>query len=480
MNQCAGNAVAHQAYGTLKNLHVVYFPSTEAYKNFEGFRLAPKPEHLVHSGSAAFNDPFRRVLDDTEHSKNPALEMVECINEMSNGASWHVQRLGPFISHGNYSWHQFGWQDVFHLSSTLQRHTEGVYITDRFLKAVDGRGHALHNPPIHVHHLHITPGIEFGRFDWPYEMCALEKKCYFMPYFLEQHGEYECERAEGSDNCVFAPYPEGYGVFVNRPLDFEGEINDARAPDSIPLTWWLQVSIKVKPKKNFMMKALSNSLITNIGFFDEKQQDTYEHYFWVPTDRATVFWYTGRMPNSGRLIRNRLHIHQYVHDESFFFFASKEDLSLSEKWEVGLSDRGLTRPIDLSELGYGTFMEVKSFLLSRITNLNTNLNVDGMDDLQPPALVCSACRGLEQVDGFEYDRRGRVKCHRWSFRKGDAYTVIAFLNATRQPMGPHQPNFIPPKVPMHLQHNWVYEASDGKSHYSLDYSDFPFSSAVTM
>jgi hypothetical protein len=310
--------------------------------------------------------------------------------------------------------------------------------------------------------LHVTPGQAYGRNDWPYDLCVETGNCWASNIFLEQHGEYECRSSIEQETCLFAPYPSGYGALVSRPVDFEGEINDSRAPDSAPLTWWLQLAVKIQLKSwNSTIRSLSLLLFTNFGFFDKTRQETYERYFWVPSDRATVSWYTGRMPDTGTLLRDRLHVHQYVHVESFFFFASPEQLKMDQTWESKMGE-----PVDLKEIGYSSFAELKSVLMSTVSNV-PGVPGRNVGDVNAPSLICSACRDLENVEGFEFDRKGSLTCNPWSFRKGDPYTVIAFLNATRNPVGPHKPNNIPTQTPMHFSHFWVYEAEDGKSRYDV-------------
>jgi len=459
MNHCVAGSVAKEAHLDLLDPHVVVYLNDEDYINFRGLRLVPEKKDSVKR--VAYQDPFERIVPD-EIGVNPRVMLTECESTFPE-FTWHVQRIGPFISNGNYSWHQFGWRDVGHLSRRLQSQPD-LYIVDRFLKTVDESGKTLSNPPIHIHHLHVTPGQAFGRFSWPRDMCKdtnhYQQDCYVPAYFLEQHGEFECRSVDGGETCGLAPYPSGYGFHVRKALDFEGELNDMRAPHSADLMWWLQIALKVSSGP---IKPLSNILITNAGLFDPNNQKTYEGYFMVPTDRPTVVWYSGRMPDSGRLVRNRWHVHQNVNAGTLLFHANKEQLGLKGAWGSDVSHPakigGLgAQTLDLAELGHSTFGDLKMSLLAKASSSKTS---------QAPALICSGCPDLEQIGAFEYDRKGMHACVPWSFQTNDPFTVIGFLNYTGAPLFAPSHRDIPPFGVMHLQFFWIYEATDGKSRSGL-------------
>lgn len=75
---------------------------------------------------------------------------------------------------------------------------------------------------------------------------------------FEHHGDYQCTGVSDGDpvhpevsgglDCLTESLPDGYGKLITRPLGLEGDINDARAPNSTVLEWYYQLSARWVPK----------------------------------------------------------------------------------------------------------------------------------------------------------------------------------------------------------------------------------------
>jgi hypothetical protein len=49
-------------------------------------------------------------------------------------------------------------------------------------------------------------------------------------------------------DCLTESLPDGYGKLITQPLGLEGDINDARAPNSTVLEWYYQLAARWVPK----------------------------------------------------------------------------------------------------------------------------------------------------------------------------------------------------------------------------------------
>lgn len=73
---------------------------------------------------------------------------------------------------------------------------------------------------------------------------------------FEHHGDYQCTGVpDGPDSaasagldCLTESVPDGYGKLITHPLGLEGDINDARAPNSTVLEWYYQLAARWVPK----------------------------------------------------------------------------------------------------------------------------------------------------------------------------------------------------------------------------------------
>ena len=154
------------------------------------------------------------------------------------GTTWSVRRVGPFVSYGNYDWWQFSGRDAGALADGALRGGASAFIVESLIGAVDADGAPLPYPPLHLHHMHLLPAAERLRFHYNVSAPAGPPVGYLNNVVLERHGEWN---HLGSTPVSSEAEREGYGRLISWPLDFDGELNDAR-PEGGLLTWYLQIT----------------------------------------------------------------------------------------------------------------------------------------------------------------------------------------------------------------------------------------------
>lgn len=108
---------------------------------------------------------------------------------------------------------------------------------------------------------------------------------------FEHHGDYQCTGVNDGDpahpeasaglDCLTESLPDGYGKLITRPLGLEGDINDARAPNSTVLEWYYQLSARWVPK-------LDCSEYPQPSDDDETEETVSEHSADTPVDTASA------------------------------------------------------------------------------------------------------------------------------------------------------------------------------------------------
>ena len=151
--------------------------------------------------------------------------------------------------------------------------------------------------------------------------------------------------------------------------------------------------------------------------------------------------YTAKLPASGTLLRAKMHAHNTVFDESFFYLGTPGDVGLEDLRPTG-------RAFDVVRAAETRFE----------TNDRVKARVVGAAAASGARLVCRSRTAHERVGGYDYDRRPAVFCDDWELRRGDQFTVVGFNRRQVAPPGPHV-DFIPAYLPGHL--HWILLTDDG-------------------
>ena len=127
--------------------------------------------------------------------------------------TWHVQRVGPFVSEGGYDWWQMGWDNLAQLREVKERTPPGMdlMVDAHWTGPVDAAGKVVHHPPIHLHHVHLVPGPGDFRLFFTASTCALfYEGCMQNKRFAQIHGDRVFPESEGG----YEGYGEDYGADV--------------------------------------------------------------------------------------------------------------------------------------------------------------------------------------------------------------------------------------------------------------------------
>merc|ERR1712203_844490 len=138
---------------------------------------------------------------------------------------------------------------------------------------------------------------------------------------IEQHGDYQCTERDHGIDCFFERTADGYAKVLKTPLDLEGEINDVRAPNSEPMTWFYQIIIRWFPISS-KFKPLSQQFKVGPGMFNALDQRHNVLVFPVNTKVKSLYWYSGHQGFEGVMIRNKLHAHDTMFHRAIYFHAT--------------------------------------------------------------------------------------------------------------------------------------------------------------
>lgn len=346
----------------------------------------------------------------------------------------------------------------------------------------------------------------------------------------EHHGDYQgmSSNNAGGIDIVSEAVPDGYGKHITFELGLEGDLNDVRAPGSEVIEWYYELGAKwipFEPSSRKTDAAAYNNIkpvsfhnFAGPGDFYFSKQSSYIFTFQAPTDSESIFWYSGRMHQSGKLLRNKQHAHNIIFEEAIFFAASPEELGLTK--ENGLLPTKPFLPVKSASTRFGTNSEIKKFILENlkassivsrllaessnnatsIPNLrhrrfiegnisisnNVHINIQHphtTSNIEPqismehrtssPKAICHSVHNYEMIGGYKFDRKTPTCCQEWSFKKGDIFTTLAFhRKVTDSSLGPHQADHpsIPPTIPGHVGWWLSYDTQElpiAQSHFSI-------------
>jgi hypothetical protein len=202
--------------------------------------------------------------------------------------------------------------------------------------------------------------------------------------------------------------------------------------------------------------------IAGPGTFDRNNQRSFLFTFPTPTDRESMFWYTGRLRSDGSLLRMKLHAHNTIFVESFFFAASPDDLGLTERHGFQRSLPHIT--VDPHELDFKDNAALKAYILKNLASSQDKYDSVAVPPLEPtqgrPMVVCQSLSQLEVIGGFAYDRRSPTSCNKWEWKKDQIFTVVGFNKHRGFPLGPHKPSMssIPPVLAGHVGYWMSYDS----------------------
>jgi len=365
---------------------------------------------------------------------------------------WHYERVGPFQSQGGYDWWSVYWNDFGGFRQRLERgNLDGIIA--HVSAPVDRRNRMISLPPIHVHHVHVTPSLGLhNRIELIPECAFRGRHCLDASMLIQHHGDAQCDD-DGRYDCMGDDYMGGIKE-VRAPLSVFGHFNDVRPIGSDVMEWYYLIGVRVTEYESEFAKThwtpLSEHAFGQPGTFVPWQLQSYVVTLPIPRQVCTAFYEVLYMPFPGTLWRFQVHAHQAMFLGSDLFAG-------------GISSLGLDR---LSWEGAWT----------NITTLRQFVQTN----VPAGSWKCTSDRNTIVVGDKEFDRRTKVHCDPWTFAAGDAITVVSYNGPSQAKSSfegmkgglgrgggtPLEHNTL---FPQHVSWFLEYYATDDRSHYTYSW-----------
>ena len=264
-------------------------------------------------------------------------------------------------------------------------------------------------PPLHIHHGALTP------VPGTLGTSALT----FAPDYLCTAQPDDSDVEEPTSCLVHDREPHGVHLTFSPKARFIMLINDVRPKPSPPMTWFVQLSFHVT-RPDALARVQSQALSQILPFTDYTHDPGRVPFpgvnafnvLLVPTERESFFYYTGCMPQAGKLAADLVRLHS--HDKLLFQGAL---LFQGRPIDIGLGDyASLPNPILPAEVGLADNRAVRAAILHAAS-------------AGAGRLLCTAhAEGSTAfVSGAFYDRKTPVSCSGWAFEQGAPFTSIGFF-----------------------------------------------------
>ena len=442
-----------QPFKSLQKATAIWSRNNDEYENYSGIDLEPDHEPWR-------PDEERRMLADghgngdwyTSAQKGTLVPgtsgqvMVgSCKGKTHKLGTWHTQRVGPFTSVGGYDWHQISWVDPAFISTAFPAGGGTAGILGHFTGPVDADGTtAIGYPPIHQHHVHVVPA--------PHDVFLEPVARWTNNRLMVIHGDWGFESLGSGPmytqlQAMGQEYM-GWQKLVDQTPSINLELNDVRTAGSDPMTFYYQISLRVaSPQYLDKLPALSymktHNVASQLTFGGQSAAvSTYPNL--LATD--THMWYSSKWPIASRLVSVYPHMHQTVHQETFLFASTAQDLGL-----------GVDNPFQPERMSTASDQ--------MMTGDNAQLRARVMAKAEEKdSLVCSA-KGRGQVftggypvnteKGTCFDRAAYPVCFTKTWAKHEPFTVLS-LN------GPN-PDCGTAKITPGTRHNAHYWGPEGSA-----------------
>ena len=321
-------------------------------------------------------------------------------------------------------------------------------MTAHFTGPISSSGDPIGLPPLHVHHIHLTPNSGLSWASDILECMLLGEAFPDISVIYAHHGDRQRLEADAPATNGFVTFGEEYGEFVKRlhgPISCTGEINDLRPPQSEPIEWWYQSAIRVvqgaaaDPGDAAMTRRpLSLHYLYNpfeIGL--DSQMSRFGTIKVHPNDDS-VFYYSGFMPFPGELVAVDAHAHSGAFQRMFLFASTPQQLGMelvqpTHTW-VPVQTASALRAIGIEPASEPADGANNAVLVRRMM---ARVASNGSDAVSP-RLVCSAAVNQAEVrlarsERTLWDRALDLECAPWRFEAGSQYTTVVFHGSSAAP-----------------------------------------------
>ena len=280
---------------------------------------------------------------------------------------------------------------------------------------------------------------------------------------FDTHGDFmHCAGEPPHNTCNATLEPVGFARMVDTSLAVDLEINDARAANSAPLTWHLQLAMRWVPHaRASLLRPLSQLAAVAFGPYDPAGQATYERYSFFRAHEKVVHWYEFFHPfEGGEVVYVKPHFHEGFLHAAHIFTGTAD--------EVGLSPPFIATPQKMSGAYAGTdagFQCRSVFARLSHGQLNTFGSLEAhMMRTAGARHRCTFRPTFHVVDGVAYDKGGSMRCRApWSFAAGEVHTAVVLIEYPRTAKPYPWWASVPTYLPMHSSFKIVYEASGGSN-----------------
>eukprot|EP00966_Prymnesium_polylepis_P205481 4761915-Prymnesium_polylepis.1 len=344
----------------------------------------------------------------------PPLTIGEHVVDMGD-SHMVTQRVGPFVTVGGWDWTTIFWTDAFYLQGLLDR-GERQFMSAHVSAVVDMNGTLIPTPPLHVHHVHIAPGL-FGGINPHRNIIAANLQTDGSTY-IEHHGDFQCLDSRGGMTCLGETYDEPKAL--PEAISISAQVNDVRSAGSPPLQWYYQISLRLL-KPDVRPPSRTRSLHYLMSPAGPGPFGTFS----VSCMYDSFSYSTGQWPVSGKAVGVKVHAHQFAMKEMLLTSAAPHELGLglgALAWGGAQADNMVKT---VAAVGYNSSEALREALLDTLT---VSLGVEGA----AASLLCQAIGEQTRIDGRLYDRAATILCRPFAFKPGDRFTSILFFGPSHQ------------------------------------------------
>jgi len=372
--------------------HTIDYPSTRAYHMYStGF--------LTSSNTNATSVSIKVCVSD-------ALDQ-------NQGRRWHISRIGPFMSSGGNNWRHYA--SMFPFPNI----PANAWITGDASGPVMLDGEFIGQPPLHIHHMHITDHEYIPRPVFTFRFGA--------------HTDQACSSSGGALACLVHEQPDGYGFQMQGLVGSFGLLNDIRPSNSRNLSWSVEIALQCsdrKPGDRVMSVASINApyfadprfLGSNSVPGRPKWYGEYADAYLIPDWQYSANWYSATLVQGGNLLWSFLHTHpENLLGLDVYFNVTPNELGLNRNQWMIADERSCFMPIERES------KHAIDYLRSSVHELG------GQPDCQAgPGVIESVVYGSAVYIGQRYSP---VFCRDAQFSDRTRITVVAYNRPSLTPQG---------------------------------------------